>query len=684
MHAKIEQIRNIGVTAHIDAGKTTVTERILYYTGKSYKIGEVDDGSAVMDWMVQEQERGITITSAVTTCEWNGKTINLIDTPGHVDFTIEVERSLRVLDGAIVVFCGVAGVQPQSEKVWRQADHYHLPRVVFINKLDRIGGDFFQAVQSIHEKLHANAVPLQIPIGQENDFCGIVDLINLNAVYWHGADPDTPMTEGEIPADLRQQAAAYRERLIEAAAECDDDVMSAYVEHGTVDAPALLAGLRRATIAGKIFPVLCGSALKNKGIQPLLDAIIAYFPAPNEVPKITGIHPKTHAEEEIHCTENAEFSALVFKIMTHLEGPMIYYTRMYSGTLDTGSWVYNPGSVPQNRTGFRERVLRILRLHADTVTQIQQARAGEIVGIIGLKDTVTGDTLCNQSHPVILDTIVPPEPVIFVAIELRLQADQKNLDDALQQMMKEDPTFQVKKMEETGQTVISGMGELHLDIIVDRLVREKHIQARIGKPQVALKETVTKIVEVEGKFARQTGGREHYGQVRLRIEPNERGKGIDFVSEVSAKTIPKMYVDVVERTIGGTVGSGVLAGYPVTDVKVTLCGGAYHDANSSEMAFAIATTNAFNEGCRQAAAILLEPFMDIEVITPKAYTGEIIGDLNARKGKIFKLDAKDGTDFIRAYLPLSTMFGYTTDLRSLSQGRATFSMELSHYGERVT
>ncbi len=682
MQRNVNHIRNIGIVAHIDAGKTTVTERILYYTGESYKIGEVDEGSAIMDWMAQEQERGITITSAVTTCHWKEQTINIIDTPGHVDFTIEVERALRVLDGSVVVFCGVAGVQPQSEKVWRQADHYHLPRIVFINKLDRIGSDFFRAVQSLHEKLHANAVPLQIPIGREQDFCGVIDLIRMRALYWDAENSDVHRT-GDIPDHLCQEAENAREHLIEAAAEWDDELMDRYLNGDAIEEQHLIASVRRATMDGTIFPVLCGTALKNKGIQPLLDAVLDYFPAPTEVAHITGIHPKTHKEQRVRCSDDEPLSALVFKIMTHLDGPVIYYTRIYSGVLESGSWVYNPGSVNGETTkGKRERVLRILQLHANKVTQIERAFAGDIVGVIGLKDTVTGDTLCHQGFPLILKTIPAPEAVIFVAIEPRSQADQKNLDDALQQLMREDPTFHVKKSDETGQTIISGMGELHLEVIVDRLMRERHLHAKIGKPQVALKETVTQEVEAESTFDRQTGGREHYARVCLRIGPQVRGEGFEFINEVEASRIPKQYVQIIEQALNDTLGSGVLAGYPVVDVKVALIDGAFHEQRSSDMAFAVAAVKAFNDGCRQAEPILLEPIMDVEVMTPKKHTGDIIEDLNSRHGKIFKLESEDGLDIIRAYMPLSTMFGYTTDLRSLSQGRATFSMELSHYGER--
>ncbi len=677
-----DRIRNIVIIAHIDAGKTTVTERILYYTGISHKIGEVDDGAATMDWMEQEQERGITITSAATTCQWKGHVIHLIDTPGHVDFTIEVERSLRVLDGAIVVFCGVAGVQPQSEKVWRQADHYHLPRIVFVNKLDRVGADFFRAIGSIHDKFHANAIPVQIPIGREQEFSGVIDLIRQKALYWNDG-VDAPPSETEIPDNLAADAQKYRERLLEALAESDDAVMERYLNDGDVPEELVMKALRAAAIAGEIFPALCGSALKNKGIQPLLDAVTHYVPAPTEAPKITGIHPKTGQEQLIHCSEHEPLSALVFKIMTHVDGPMIYYTRIYSGVLEAGSWVYNPGTLDGRQTGARERVLKILRLHANKVTQIDNAYPGDIVGIVGLKETVTGNTLCAEHHPLILETISIPESVIFVAIEPRSQAEQKSLDEALQQLMKEDPTFHVKKTEETGQTIIAGMGELHLDVIVERLLREKHVHARIGKPQVALKETITATVESEGIFDRQTGGREHYAHVWLRIEPNERNGGFAFTSTAREQAIPKHYVDVIRQALRDTMGSGVLAGYPIVDVKVTLFDGAYHEQRSSDMAFAVAATKAFNDGCRQARPILLEPVMDVEVTTPKQHTGDIIADLNSRHGKIFHLDTKDDVDTIRAYMPLSTMFGYTTDLRSQSQGRAAFSMELSHYGERI-
>jgi elongation factor G len=683
MKNRAEQIRNIGIVAHIDAGKTTVTERILYYTGISYKLGEVDEGSAVMDWMPQEQERGITITSAVTTCQWRAATINIIDTPGHVDFTIEVERSLRVLDGAVVILCGVAGVQPQSEKVWRQADHYHLPRIVFVNKLDRLGANFLQATQSMRDRLHANVVPIQLPIGHEQDFRGVIDLLTMRAFCWDSGDPSAPPEEGPIPEAFLDDAEQQREHLIDSLAECDDDVLRQYLDHGEVETAQLVSSLRKVTLAGKIFPVVCGSALKNKGIQPLLDAIVEYFPSPLQVPPILGARPGHATPDVVACSEHAPLAALVFKIMSHADGPLIYYARVYAGALESGRRVYNPGQPNSSRPGGRERILRILRLHANKVTQIDRALPGEIVGLIGLKETITGDTLCDQGHPIILDTIQHPEPVIFVSIESRTQAEQKTLDDALQQLMKEDPTFQVRQVAETNQTILAGMGELHLEVLAERLRRERNLHIRLGKPQVALKETVTTSVEAEGKYMRQTGGREHYGHVWLRIEPSERGKGMEFVADVPESRIPRHYIPVIREALLATAGSGVLAGYPMTDVKVTVYDGSYHDSNSSDMAFAIATTKAFNDGCRRATPVLLEPIMDVEVATPKDHTGYVIEDLNARKGRIFSMESRDGLDIIRAYLPLATMFGYTTDLRSLTQGRATFVMELSHYGERI-
>ncbi|PID56352.1 elongation factor G [candidate division KSB3 bacterium] len=682
MQKQAEHIRNIGIVAHIDAGKTTVTERILYYTGMSYKIGEVDEGSAIMDWMEQEQERGITISSAVTSCQWKDRTLNIIDTPGHVDFTIEVEEALRVLDGAVVVFCGVAGVQPQSEKVWRQANHYHLPRLVFVNKLDRIGANFRHAVESMHEKLNAHAVPIQLPLGQEQDFHGLIDLVRMRAFFWREESADEPQ-EGEIPAELLPEAEAAREQLLEAIVEFDDDLMTRYLDGGGLSDAEVMAGLRNAVIAGKIFPVLCGTALRNKGIQPLLDAIVDLFPAPTDVPPITARHPKSGNGQEVRCLSSGPLAALVFKIMTHVEGPMIYYTRIYSGVLESGSWVYNPGNPDKpDRKGGRERILRILQLHAGKVTQVQKASAGEIVGLLGLKETVSGDTLCRQQQPLVLATIPVPAPVIFVAIEPSSQADQKNLDESLRQLMKEDPTFHVQKSEDTGQTIISGMGELHLEVLVERILREHRVKARIGKPQVALKETITDTVEAEHTFDRQTGGREHYGRVHLRVSPNKRGQGFAFFSEVTEQQIPKHYTNTIEQALRDTMGSGVLAGYPVVDVNVTLFDGAFHEQHSSDMAFAVAAVSAFNDGCRRAAPVLLEPIMDVEVTSPKENTGDILEDLNSRGGKIFHMSSQDGLDSIRAYMPLSTMFGYTTDLRSLSQGRAGFSMELSHYGER--
>ncbi|HWP48057.1 MAG TPA: elongation factor G [Candidatus Limnocylindrales bacterium] len=674
MEPSLDKIRNLGIMAHIDAGKTTVTERILYYTGRSHKMGEVDEGSATMDWMPQEQERGITITAAVTTCTWKGCQINIIDTPGHVDFTIEVERALRVLDGAIAVFCGVEGVEPQSEKVWRQADRYHLPRIAFVNKMDRVGADFFRAIQSMEEKLKARVVPIQLPWGGEGDFRGVIDLIEMKGLLWQD-ELGTQIAEVEIPVDKIQEAKKYRDRLIETLAETDDVLLDKYLNEVPLTAEEIKASLRKETLQGRLFPVLCGSALKNKGIQPLLDAVIDYLPSPIEVPITRGINPLTQ-QEEIRKPDSTEpLSALVFKVMTHLEGPTIFYTRIYSGTLSVGDTVYNP------RSCKREKVLRVLQLHANKINQIDKAYPGAIIGIIGLKFTTTGDTLCDEAHPILLQSIEFPEPVISVAIEPRTQADQENLDEALRKLANEDPTFQVKKNEETGQTIISGMGELHLEILVDRLLREHKVKARVGKPQVAFKETIRKKVEVEGKFIKQTGGRDHYGHVWLRVEPNERGKGFKFETDLKEGTLPPIYIAAVEAGIRDTLGSGVLAGYPIVDVKVTLFGGSYHEEHSSELAFKIAAATAFNDACRKADPVLLEPIMRVEVNTPKAYTGEVIEDLNTRKGKIQGLETRETTEIIKALVPLSQMFGYTTSLRSLTQGRATFSMELSHYDE---
>jgi elongation factor G len=670
-----DKIRNIGIMAHIDAGKTTVTERILYYTGRSYKMGEVDEGSATMDWMPQEQERGITITSAVTTCTWKGHSINIIDTPGHVDFTIEVERSLRVLDGVIAVFCGVEGVEPQSEKVWYQADRYQLPRIAFVNKLDRVGANFFKAVESMKEKLKAHVVPIQIPWGWESDFKGVIDLVQMKSLLWHNEDLGIHIAEDEIPEDLIEEAKKHRERLIETLAETDDTLLNKYLTEISLTQEEIKASLQKGTFTGKLFPVLCGAALKNKGIQPLIDAVIDYLPSPMQISVTRGIHPTTRIEEARRPEPKEPLSALVFKVMTHSEGPTIFYTRIYSGTLSVGDMIYNP------RLDKRERVLRVLQLHANKITQVDVAYPGNIVGLIGLKSTTTGDTLCEETHPIVLQSIEFPEPVLSVAIEPKAQSDQENLDDALQRLANEDPTFQIKKNKETGQTIISGMGELHLEILVERLLRELKVKARVGKPQVAFKETIRKKVEVEGKFMKQTGGRDHYGHVWLRVEPNERGKGFKFEIDLKEGVLLPFYINAVEEGIRDTLGSGVLAGYPMLDIKVTLFGGSYHVEHSSELAFKIAAITAFNEACRKADPVLLEPVMKVEISTSKAYTGGVIEDLNTRKGKIQDLETREVTELIRAHVPLSKMFGYTTDLRSLTQGRATFSMELSHYDD---
>jgi len=675
MKSSIDKIRNIGIMAHIDAGKTTVTERILYYTGRSHKMGEVDEGSATMDWMPQEQERGITITAAVTTCNWKDHQINIIDTPGHVDFTIEVERALRVLDGAIAVFCGVEGVEPQSEKVWRQANHYHLPRIAFVNKMDRVGANFFRAVDSMKEKLNARVVPIQLPWGRESDFRGVLDLIEMKGFLWNDDDLGVHITEVGIPEDKMEEVRKYRESLIETLAETDDALLDKYLNEVAITPQEIKASLQKETLSGNLFPVLCGAALKNKGIQPLLDAVINYLPSPAQVPITRGTHPFTKAEQVRKPDPKEPLSALVFKVMSHYEGPTLFYTRIYSGVISTGDMVYNP------RLGKKERVLKVLQLHADKITQIEEAYPGTIIGLVGLKSTTTGDTLCDEAHPILLQPIEFPEPVISVAIEPKTQADQETLEEALRKLANEDPTFRVKKNEETGQTIISGMGELHLEILVDRLLREHKVKARVGKPQVAFKETIRKKVEVEGKFIKQTGGRDHYAYVELCVEPNERGKGFTFETDLKEEALLPVYITAVEEGIRDTLGSGVLAGYPIVDVKVTLRGGSYHVEHSSELAFKIAAATAFNDACRKADPVLLEPIMKVEIHTPKAYTGEVLEDLSMRKGKILGLEIRDDLEIIRACVPLSQMFGYTTDLRSLTQGRATFSMELSHYDE---
>ncbi|MGI6286681.1 Elongation factor G [Moorella humiferrea] len=670
----LEKTRNIGIMAHIDAGKTTTTERILFYTGRVHRLGEVHDGNATMDWMVQEQERGITITSAATTCFWRDHRINIIDTPGHVDFTVEVERSLRVLDGAIAVFCSVGGVEPQSETVWRQADKYGVPRIAYINKMDRVGADFFRGVKMIAERLGANPVPIQLPIGAEENFRGMVDLIRMKALYF----PDelgTVIEEGPIPADMEDLVREYREKLLEAVAESDEELMVKYLEGEELTEEEIKAGIRKATIAVKMVPVLCGSSFKNKGVQPLLDAVVDFLPAPTDIPAIHGIDPETGAEDERHSSDNEPFAALAFKIMADPYVGKLTFFRVYSGTIKSGSYVYN------STKGRRERIGRILRMHANHREEVDEAYAGDIAAAVGLKETTTGDTLCDEQHPIILESMEFPEPVISVAIEPKTKADQEKLSTALQKLAEEDPTFKIHTDPETGQTIISGMGELHLEIIVDRLMREFKVGANVGRPQVAYKETIRRPVKAEGKFIRQTGGRGQYGHVVIEVEPQERGKGYEFVNKIVGGVVPKEYVPAVDAGIQEAMNNGVLAGYPVVDVKVSLVDGSYHEVDSSEMAFKIAGSLAFKDAAKKAGPVLLEPIMKVEVVVPEEYMGDVIGDLNARRGRLEGMEPRAGAQVIRAFVPLAEMFGYATDLRSRTQGRGTYVMQFDHYEE---
>ncbi len=671
----LEKIRNIGIMAHIDAGKTTTTERILYYTGVTYKIGEVHEGTAVMDWMPQEQERGITITSAATTCFWKDHRINIIDTPGHVDFTIEVERSLRVLDGAVAVFDAVAGVEPQSETVWRQANKYLVPRIAFINKMDRIGADFFMSVNSMIEKLGANPVAIQIPIGKEDGFRGPIDLVSMRAFYFDDETLGAKYVETDIPEEYIPLAKEYRERLLEALADIDETIMDKYLSGEEVSEDIIKSAIRKGTLEMKITPVICGSAFKNKGVQLLLDAIVDYLPSPLDIPPIIGINPIDNSEVSITSSDDMPFSALAFKIMTDPFVGQLTYIRVYSGVLSSGSYVYN------STKGIKERVGRLLRMHANKREEIKEIRAGDIAAVVGLKSTLTGDTLCDENKPVILESIEFPEPVISVAIEPKTKADQEKLSMALAKLAQEDPSFRVSYNEETGQTLISGMGELHLEIIADRLTREFKVGANVGKPQVAYKETIRGTAKAEGKFVRQSGGRGQYGHVWIEIEPLERGKGFEFVNKIVGGIIPKEYIPAVEKGIKEAMEGGVLAGYPVTDVKVTLFDGSYHEVDSSEMAFKIAGSMAFKEGAKKASLVLLEPVMDVEVVTPEEYMGDVIGDLNSRRGKIQSMEKRGNSQVIKATVPLAEMFGYATDLRSKTQGRATYTMQFSHYEE---
>jgi translation elongation factor EF-G len=670
----LEKVRNIGIMAHIDAGKTTTTERILFYTGRTHKIGEVHDGAATMDWMVQEQERGITITSAATTAQWKGHVVNIIDTPGHVDFTVEVERSLRVLDGSVAVFCAKGGVEPQSETVWRQADKYNVPRIAFVNKMDIMGADFFNVVKMMKERLHANAVPIQIPIGREDTFTGIVDLIKNEAEIYTN-ELGTEIKEASVPEELKDLAEECRTKLIEAVAENDEELMMKYLEGEEISQEEIIKTLREATIAGKITPVLCGSSYKNKGVQLLLDAVVYFLPSPVDVPDVRGIDPATQEEIELPPSDEEAFSALAFKIMTDPYVGKLAFFRVYSGVIGAGSYVYN------STKNKRERFGRILRMHANHREDIEEVRTGDIAAAVGLKETTTGDTLCSEDKPIILESMEFPEPVIRVAIEPKTKLAQEKMGIALSKLAEEDPTFKTYTDQETGQTIIAGMGELHLEIIVDRLMREFKVEANVGKPQVAYKETIRKHVRIEGKFVRQSGGRGQYGHVWLELDPRERGTGYEFVNRIVGGVIPKEYIPAVDAGIQGAMDSGVIGGYPVVDVKVSLVDGSYHEVDSSEMAFKIAGSMAFKDGMAKADPVLVEPIMQVEVTVPEEYMGDVIGDLNSKRGRIEGMEARAGAQVIRANVPLAEMFGYATTLRSRTQGRGVYSMQFSHYEE---
>ena len=677
----LEQTRNIGIMAHIDAGKTTTTERILYYTGVNYKIGETHDGTATMDWMAQEQERGITITSAATTCFWSGSKnqfkptrINIIDTPGHVDFTVEVERSLRVLDGSVTVLCAKGGVEPQSETVWRQADNYKVPRMIYVNKMDIMGADFYNVLRMIHERLKCNAVPIQLPIGKEDTFKGIIDLVEMKAdVYYDDLGKD--MRVEEIPADMVDLANEYHEKLMDAVSMVDESIMEAYLGGEEVPQAKIRAAIRKATIANEMVPVVCGTSYKNKGVQKLLDAIVDYMPAPTDIPPIKGVNPDTGEEDERPSDDSAPFSALAFKIMTDPFVGRLSFFRVYSGHLTTGSSVLN------STKNVKERIGRILQMHANHREDIEEVYSGDIEAAVGLKNTTTGDTLCDEKHPIILESMEFPEPVIRVAIEPKTKAGQEKMGIALMKLAEEDPTFRTWTDEETGQTIIAGMGELHLEIIVDRLLREFKVEANVGAPQVAYKETIKKAVDQDTKYARQSGGKGQYGHVKIHVEPNESGKGYEFVNAIVGGAIPKEYIPAVDAGIQGAMLGGVLAGYPVVDVKVTLYDGSFHEVDSSEMAFKIAGSMAFKEAMRKADPTLLEPIMKVCVIVPDEYMGDVIGDLNSRRGQIQGFEARPGAQQIDAFVPLAEMFGYATDLRSRTQGRGQYTMEPSHYIE---
>ena len=677
----LENTRNIGIMAHIDAGKTTTTERILYYTGVNYKLGETHEGTATMDWMEQEQERGITITSAATTCYWKGSKdqfpqtrINIIDTPGHVDFTVEVERSLRVLDGSVTVMCAKGGVEPQSETVWRQADHYHVPRMIYVNKMDITGADFYHVLDMVHDRLKANAVPIQLPIGKEDTFKGIIDLVEMDAdIYYDQLGKD--MRVEPIPEDMVDLANEYREKLLDAVSMFDDEIMELYLEGKEIPTAKIRAAIRQATCAVEMVPVVCGSSYRNKGVQKLLDAIVDYMPAPTDVPAIKGVNPKTDEEEERKSSDDEPFAALAFKIMTDPYVGRLSFFRVYSGTLTTGSSVLNATK------GKRERMGRILQMHANHREDIETVYSGDIAAVVGLKNTTTGDTLCDEKHPIVLESMEFPEPVIRVAIEPKTKAGQEKMGVALAKLAEEDPTFRTYTDEETGQTIIAGMGELHLEIIVDRLLREFKVEANVGAPQVAYKETIRKAVDQDTKYARQSGGKGQYGHVKIHVEPNESGKGYEFINKVVGGAVPKEYIPAIDAGIQGAMLSGTVAGYPVVDVKVTLYDGSYHEVDSSEMAFKIAGSMAFKEAMRKADPTLLEPIMKVCVIVPDEYMGDVIGDLNARRGQIQGYEMRSGAQQIDAFVPLAEMFGYATDLRSRTQGRGQYTMEPSHYIE---
>ena len=677
----LENTRNIGIMAHIDAGKTTTTERILYYTGVNYKIGETHDGTATMDWMAQEQERGITITSAATTCYWQGTKnqfpqtrLNIIDTPGHVDFTVEVERSLRVLDGSVTVMCAKGGVEPQSETVWRQADHYKVPRMIYVNKMDIMGADFYNVLNMIHERLKCNAVPVQLPIGKEDTFKGIIDLVEMDAdIYYDEMGKD--MRVEEIPADMMELAQEYRTKLVDACADIDDEIMELALEEKPIPQEKLRAALRKGTIENLVVPVTCGTSYRNKGVQKLLDAIVDFMPSPLDIPAIKGVNPDTEEEDERPADDNAPFSALAFKIATDPFVGRLSFIRVYSGVLNTGTTVLN------STKKQKERIGRILQMHANHREDIECVYSGDIAAVVGLKNSTTGDTLCDDKHPIILESMEFPEPVIRVAIEPKTKAGQEKMGLALVKLAEEDPTFKTYTDEETGQTIIAGMGELHLEIIVDRLLREFKVEANVGAPQVAYKETIKKQVEQDTKYARQSGGKGQYGHVKIRVEPNESGKGYEFVNAIVGGAIPKEYIPAVDAGIQGAMQAGVLAGYPVVDVKVTLYDGSFHEVDSSEMAFKIAGSMAFKEACRKANAVLLEPIMKVSVIVPEEYMGDVMGDLNSRRGQILGMEARPGAQQIDALVPLANMFGYATDLRSSTQGRGQYSMEPHSYVE---